>query len=87
MCEFSIIRYYVTTFYHADLDDCQDDPFCKQFCHLSSRSLTIATDVSQRARVKLTEIGMVTSLLKSLEKFASLPYGEVSLVFMILTGF
>ena len=39
----------------------------------------IATDVSQRARIKLTEIGIVTSLLKSLKKFAALPYNEVSL--------
>ena len=66
-------------FYPTDLDVCQDDPFCRQFCHLSSRSLTIATDVSECARIKLTEIGFVTSLLQSLEKFASLPFTEVSL--------
>ena len=68
----------------TDLDNCQVDPFCQQLCHLSSRSLTIASDVSYRVRIRLTELGFVTSLLNSLQDFASSQFSEVSMKSLIV---
>ena len=60
----------------ADLKPCFD-PFCTQFCHLSSQLLTTMSDLSDAAKTRLVEFGLVTVLLQALIAFKEVNFNNV----------
>ena len=66
----------VNYLYYTDLNACFD-PSCAELCKLSSYLLTTVSDLSNAAKTRLVELGLITSLLQALNIFKESSFNDV----------